>query len=74
MGKFGKNINYIRYNFRSNVDMDITTTTTVSLGLWGNVAVNSEPASGTDAIYGAIISTKPYAFPAFQRWKIFSTS
>ena len=67
MGKFGKNINYIRYNFRSNVDMDITTTTTVSLGLWGNVAVNSEPASGTDAIYGAIISTKPYAFPPLFR-------
>lgn len=63
MGQYGKNLNYKRYNFRSNVDMDITPTTQVSLGLWGNVALNTEPTSGTDAIYGAILNTKPYAFP-----------
>lgn len=63
IGQYGKNINYIRYNFRTNVDMDISKTTTVSLGLWGNVAVNTEPTNGTDAIYNGIINTKPYAFP-----------
>ena len=63
IGRFGENIKYIRYNFRTNVDMDISKTTTVSLGLWGNVSVNHEPTSGTDAIYNAIINTKPYAFP-----------
>jgi len=63
VGRFGENINYIRYNFRSNVDMDITPSTTVTLGLWGNVTINKEPTSSSDNIYAAIISTKPYAFP-----------
>lgn len=51
IGRFGKNVNYTRYNFRSNVDMDITKYTVVSLGLQGNVAVNTEPYTGSSDIY-----------------------
>lgn len=63
MGKFGKNVSYKRYNFRTNVDMDITATTVVSLGLQGNITNNIEPNEGSDAIYTHIINTPPNAFP-----------
>lgn len=63
IGRYGKNINYKRYNFRTNVDMDITSTTVVSLGLQGNVTENTEPSVGSDVIYSDIINAAPNAFP-----------
>ena len=46
IGRYGENVNYKRYNFRSNVDMDITKTTVVNLGVQGNVTENMEPVEG----------------------------
>lgn len=68
IGRFGANVNYRRYNFRTNVDMYITPTTVVSIGLQGNVSENVEPVSdnsnsGSDAIYRDIINAAPNAFP-----------
>lgn len=63
IGQYGKNINYKRYNFRTNVDMDITTTTVVSVGLQGNVIENTTPVEGSDAIYRDIINAAPNAMP-----------
>ena len=68
IGTFGANVNYTRYNFRSNVDMDITPTTTVSLGLQGNVSENMEPEEGGSAsIYRDIINAAPNAFPVMLK-------
>lgn len=67
IGSYGKNINYIRYNFRTNVDMDITKWTRVSLGLQGNVANNVEPAEGSDNIYLWINNCAPNAFPVLYK-------
>ena len=68
IGSFGANVNYTRYNFRSNVDMDITPTTTVSLGLQGNVSENIEPEEGGSAsIYRDIINAAPNAFPVILK-------
>ena len=50
-------------NFRSNVDMDITKTTVVNLGVQGNVTENMEPVEGSAAIYRDIINAAPNAFP-----------
>ena len=61
IGRFGKNVNYTRYNFRTNVDMDITKYTTVSLGLQGNVAVNTEPYKGSSDVYMWINNCAPNA-------------
>ena len=47
IGRYGENVNYKRYNFRSNVDMDITKTTVVNLGVQGNVTDNMEPVEGS---------------------------
>lgn len=63
IGRFGANVNYKRYNFRTNVDMDITKTTVVSLGIQGNVTENREPVKGSAAIYRDIINAAPNAFP-----------
>lgn len=67
IGSYGKNINYIRYNFRTNVDADITQWTRVSLGLQGNVANNVEPAEGSDNIYLWINNCAPNAFPVLYK-------
>lgn len=67
IGTYGKNVNYIRYNFRSNVDMDIFKTTTVSLGVQGNVAVNNEPARGSSDVYLWINNSSPNAFPVLYK-------
>lgn len=74
VGKFGKNINYKRYNFRTNVDMDITTTTVVSVGLQGNVIENTTPfgdsgeiTNGSNNIYRDIINAAPNAMPVRYR-------
>lgn len=67
VGKFGSNVNYLRYNFRSNVDMDLSETTLVSLGLQGNVTENNEPAgdnnTGSNSVYNWILNSSPYAYP-----------
>lgn len=67
IGSYGKNVNYIRYNFRSNVDMDIFKYTTVSLGIQGNVAVNTEPSEGSDNVYLWINNSAPNAFPVLYK-------
>ena len=67
IGSYGKNVNYIRYNFRTNVDMDITKWTKVSLGLQGNVANRVEPSEGSDNIYLWINNVAPNAFPVVYK-------
>lgn len=74
IGRFGRNINYKRYNFRTNVDMDITTTTVVSVGLQGNVIENTTPVgdggetmNGSNNIYRDIINAAPNAFTVRYR-------
>lgn len=67
IGRFGKNINYKRYNFRTNVDMNITSTTVASIGIQGNVTENTEPADGSAAIYRDIINAAPNAFPIIYK-------
>lgn len=63
IGMFGDNIDYQRYNFRTNVDMDITSSTLVSIGIQGNIVDNTEPNEGSAAIYRDIINTPPNASP-----------
>lgn len=67
IGSFGRNVDYIRYNFRSNVDMDISKYTTISLGLQGNVAINTEPSEGSNNVYLWINNSAPNAFPVLYK-------
>ena len=63
IGRYGENVNYKRYNFRSNVDMDITKTTVVNLGVQGNVTGEHGAVEGSAAIYRDIINAAPKPFP-----------
>lgn len=67
IGSYGANVNYIRYNFRANVDMDLSKYTTVSLGVQGNVSVNTEPSEGSSNIYLWINNCAPNAFPVLYK-------
>lgn len=67
IGKYGKNVNYNRYNFRSNIDMDLTKYTTVSLGIQGNISNNTEPPKGSSEIYMWINNVAPNAFPVLYK-------
>lgn len=67
IGSFGKNVNYVRYNFRSNVDMGLGKYTNVLLGLQGNVAVNAEPSVESSNIYMWINNCAPNAFPVLYK-------
>lgn len=47
---YNNNYNYTRYNYRANLDFDITSSTTLKLGLGGVVGLTHEP-SATNDIY-----------------------
>jgi len=49
---FNTNSLYRRYNFRSNVDFDITSTTTFSMSLSGKHSKQTIPGSGQDVGFG----------------------
>ena len=67
IGTFGANINYIRYNFRTNVDMDLSKYTRVSLGVNANISINKEPSEGSSNVYLWINNVAPNAFPVLYK-------
>ena len=67
LGAYGRNVNYTRYNFRSNVDANIGKYTVVSLGLQATIANNMEPATGSSDIYLWVYNVAPNAFPVLYK-------
>jgi len=67
LGTYGRNVNYTRYNFRSNVDANIGKYTVVSLGLQATIANNMEPSEGSENIYLWINNVAPNAFPVLYK-------
>jgi TonB-linked SusC/RagA family outer membrane protein len=60
---FNTNIDYKRYNFRSNLDFKINPTLTVSLDLAGRLEVKNYPGTSTDAIFNIIATYPSNLFP-----------
>lgn len=54
-----------RYNVRSNVEVDVTPTTMLSLDLYGWYEKQNRPGGDSYAAYEALAVTPPNAFPAF---------
>lgn len=67
LGMYAKNVNYTRYNFRSNIDMNFGKHTVVSVGIQGNVAVRTEPFRGSDLVYTWINNCAPNCFPVLYK-------
>lgn len=54
------NFNYNRYNYRANVDIDITKTTQVSINLGGRLEERNTPASGEEDIFRYVMASTPF--------------
>ena len=63
---YDNNYKYNRYNYRANLDFKLTQTTTMKLGVGGNVGIIQEPNYNTDNpwIYATIWAV-PMAGPGF---------
>ncbi|NLR61418.1 SusC/RagA family TonB-linked outer membrane protein [Chitinophaga polysaccharea] len=60
---YNPNLNFKRYDFRSNVDLNVTKTTLLSLNL-ASMLVNSRyPGNSAGAIWYAAYGTNPISFP-----------
>ncbi|MBO4590435.1 MAG: TonB-dependent receptor [Bacteroidaceae bacterium] len=52
--KYDTNANYKRYNYRMNVDMDLTSTTVLKLGVAGDLTKRNSPGIGDDRVWGQL--------------------
>ncbi len=73
--KVGVNNNYFneRYNYRSNLDMRLTSSTDLSVDLSGNISTINVPQAGSPngwndvfADYGSIWTLAPWAYPIYN--------
>lgn len=63
-GIYDTNIGIDRFNLRSNIDMEVSNTTTVGVDLAMQYLVNNFPGTGTSSIFRSMLITPPHAFPA----------
>ncbi|TCR09238.1 TonB-dependent receptor [Sphingobacterium sp. JUb20] len=61
--RYKTNIGVKRFNLRSNIDLQVSKTTTVSVDLSGQYLLTNYPGTGTQAIFRQMLLTPPYIFP-----------
>ena len=61
--KYDTNANYKRWNYRMNVDIDITKTTLLRLGIGGNLNKRNSPGLGDDRVWGQMFGYNPLFSP-----------
>ncbi|TDE18302.1 TonB-dependent receptor [Dyadobacter psychrotolerans] len=52
-----------RYNFTSNVNLNVTKTTKLSLGIQGYIMNGNFPGTGTNTIFGSAMQAPPVIYP-----------
>lgn len=62
---FNNNIDMKNYNLRANVNVDLTTTTELTVRLNGNFDDYTGPVNGGEATYQRIMRANPVLFPAY---------
>lgn len=60
---YDANIGLSRYNIRSNIDIDVTKTTILSVDISGQYTDSHRPAQSTDRIWGHLFYFAPNQFP-----------
>lgn len=60
------NLQYQRYNFRSNIDVNVTKTTTVRLDLTGRLEDRNQPGIASQNIFDALMRNQPMAVGYFS--------
>jgi len=56
-------LKYDRFNFTSNLDVNVTKTTKLALGINGFIGTRNQPNYGTDAIFALATSSAPHVIP-----------
>ena len=64
--KYNTNANMNRYNFRNNVDVKLSKSLTLSLGLGAIMQTGNHPAASTGTIFGALNTISPIEYPIFN--------
>ncbi len=64
LARYNSNINLQRYNFRSNIDISVTETTELSLGIGDILTSRNTPGATSANIWGYAFATSPNVFPA----------
>jgi TonB-linked SusC/RagA family outer membrane protein len=62
--RYKNNIGLKRFNLRSNIDMDISKSTRVTVDLSGQYLLTQYPGTGTSTIFRQMVITPPHIFPA----------
>ncbi|WP_209282341.1 TonB-dependent receptor [Flavobacterium sp. XN-5] len=62
--RYETNIGVKRFNLRSNIDMNITKSTLLSVDLSGQYLVNNYPGVGSSTIFRQMLITPAHVFPA----------
>jgi TonB-linked SusC/RagA family outer membrane protein len=74
MKNYNTNTNYKRYNFRSNVDVNITSSTVVELGVAGWISTQNRPGNtSSDELYNSFASLTPLSVPKLYSGGLFPT-
>jgi TonB-linked SusC/RagA family outer membrane protein len=60
---YNTNANYRRTNYRMNVDMDITRTTLLKVGVSGSLAKRNSPGLGDNDVWGELFGYHPISTP-----------
>ena len=73
---YSTQIGYYRFNFRTNIDIDLTKSTKFSVNLAGNIGESTRPSTLNDEsdIFSAIYNTPSLAFPVKTRDNIWGGS
>lgn len=62
---YDTNANYKKWNYRMNVDIDITKSTLLKLGLAGSLAKRNSPGLGDNSLWGMLFGYNPIATPVY---------
>ncbi len=61
--QYNSTTRFTRYNFTSNINVDVTKTTILDLGIQGYVSNVNYPGQASEDVFGQIMMTSPVAYP-----------
>lgn len=61
--QYNSTTKFTRYNFTSNIDVDISRTTLLNLGIQGYVSNANYPGQASEDVFGQVMLTSPVAYP-----------
>lgn len=62
---YDNNIDIKRYTFQSNISLNITPTSTLTMNLGAELRDTHGPSVGSDVLFGAVMNNNPVDFPIF---------